>query len=252
MIRHFQRLGVTAVELMPVHQSCTTTRWPSGAHHYWGYNTIGFFAPHNGYASSAPAASRCRSSGRWSASTGGYRGHPRRRLQTTPPRATTWARRVVPRRRQRGLLPARPGRSRALLRHHRTATAQRRQHESLRLIMDSLRYWVTRCTATASASTSPPRWPASSSATGSPRSSTGEPGPDGREGQVIAEPWEVGGRLQVGGFPPLWTEWNGKYRDTVRASGVASRPASASSLALTGSSDLYEKDNRRPIGRSTS
>jgi hypothetical protein len=67
--------------------------------------------------------------------------------------------------------------------------------------------------------------------------------------KLIAEPWDVGeGGYQVGNFPPLWTEWNGKYRDTVRDfwRGEPSAP-SASSPPLTGSSDLYEHSGRKPI-----
>ena len=67
--------------------------------------------------------------------------------------------------------------------------------------------------------------------------------------KLIAEPWDVGeGGYQVGGFPPLWTEWNGKYRDTVRDF-WRGEPASLGEFAsrFTGSSDLYETDNRRPI-----
>ena len=67
--------------------------------------------------------------------------------------------------------------------------------------------------------------------------------------KLIAEPWDVGdGGYQVGGFPPLWTEWNGKYRDTVRDF-WRGEPGSLGEFALrfTGSSDLYEADNRRPI-----
>ena len=67
--------------------------------------------------------------------------------------------------------------------------------------------------------------------------------------KLIAEPWDVGeGGYQVGGFPPLWTEWNGKYRDTVRDF-WRGEPASLGEFAVrfTGSSDLYEADNRRPI-----
>ena len=67
--------------------------------------------------------------------------------------------------------------------------------------------------------------------------------------KLIAEPWDVGdGGYQVGGFPPLWTEWNGKYRDTVRDF-WRGEPAGLGEFAsrFTGSSDLYENDNRRPI-----
>ena len=68
MIEHLHDLGVTAVELMPVHQFVTDTRWSAqGLTNYWGYNTIGFFAPHNAYSLvRAARASRCRSSRRWS------------------------------------------------------------------------------------------------------------------------------------------------------------------------------------------
>ena len=66
MIEHFRRLGVTAVELMPVHQFVhDSTLLERGLSNYWGYNTIGFFAPHNDYASFGSAAGRCRSSRRW-------------------------------------------------------------------------------------------------------------------------------------------------------------------------------------------
>ena len=69
MIEHFKRLGVTAVELMPVHQFVhdSDAGRAAACRNYWGYNTIGFFAPHNDYASLRhAAASRCRSSRRWS------------------------------------------------------------------------------------------------------------------------------------------------------------------------------------------
>jgi glycogen operon protein len=67
--------------------------------------------------------------------------------------------------------------------------------------------------------------------------------------KLIAEPWDVGeGGYQVGGFPPLWTEWNGRYRDTVRDF-WRGEPASLGEFAsrFTGSSDLYESDGRRPL-----
>ena len=67
--------------------------------------------------------------------------------------------------------------------------------------------------------------------------------------KLIAEPWDVGeGGYQVGNFPPLWTEWNGKYRDTVRDF-WRGEPATLGEFAsrITGSSDLYQDDGRRPI-----
>ena len=105
--------------------------------------------------------------------------------------------------------------------------------------------------STASASTWPPPWPGSSTRwTGCRRSSTWSTRTrSSRQVKLIAEPWDVGeGGYQVGGFPPLWTEWNGKYRDTVRDF-WRGEPASLGEFAsrFTGSSDLYEADNRRPI-----
>ena len=67
--------------------------------------------------------------------------------------------------------------------------------------------------------------------------------------KLIAEPWDVGdGGYQVGNFPPLWSEWNGKYRDTIRDF-WRGQPATLPEFAsrLTGSSDLYQQDSRRPV-----
>ncbi len=69
--------------------------------------------------------------------------------------------------------------------------------------------------------------------------------------KLIAEPWDVGeGGYQVGNFPPLWSEWNGKYRDTVRDFWRgADRTLAEFAYRLTGSSDLYERDGRAPVGQ---
>ena len=71
-----------------------------------------------------------------------------------------------------------------------------------------------------------------------------------RQVKLIAEPWDVGeGGYQVGNFPPLWSEWNGQYRDTVRDfwRGDAGHARPSSRYRLTGSSDLYQADGRRPV-----
>src|SRR6185295_15340090 len=114
-----------------------------------------------------------------------------------------------------------------------------RHHESLRLIMDSLRYWVTEMHVDGF------RFDLASSLA----REFHEVDPLVSQVKLIAEPWDVGeGGYQVGGFPPLWTEWNGKYRDTVRdfwrgEQGTLGEFASR----FTGSPDLYEIDGRRPI-----
>ena len=109
-----------------------------------------------------------------------------------------------------------------------------------------------RCTSTASASTWPPRWPASS--TRSTGSSTFfelvQQDPVVSQVKLIAEPWDIGpGGYQVGNFPPQWTEWNGKYRDTVRDFWRGEPALAEFASRITGSADLYEDDGRRPFAQ---
>jgi glycogen operon protein len=126
-----------------------------------------------------------------------------------------------------------------------------RHHESLRLLMDSLRYWVTEMHVDGF------RFDLASSLARefhavdrlSAFFDLINQDPIVSQVKLIAEPWDVGeGGYQVGGFPPLWTEWNGRYRDTVRDF-WRGEPACLAEFAsrFTGSSDLYESDNRRPI-----
>ena len=255
MIRHFQRLGVTAVELMPVHQFVHDHALAErGLTNYWGYNTIGFFAPHNGYASF------------------GTRGQQVQEFRTMVKQFhragievildvvynhTAEGNHMGPTLSFRGvdnaayyrLVPGDPEHY-----YDTTGTGNSfnvRHHESLRLIMDSLRYWVTEmhvdgfrfdlASALAREFHSVDRLAAFFDLVNQD--------PTVARVKLIAEPWDVGeGGYQVGGFPPLWTEWNGKYRDTVRDF-WRGEPAGLGEFAsrFTGSSDLYEKDNRRPI-----
>ena len=118
----------------------------------------------------------------------------------------------------------------------------------LRLIMDSLRYWVTECTWTASASTSPARWRASSttSTACSAFFDIIHQDPVLSQVKLIAEPWDVGpGGYQVGNFPVLWSEWNGIYRDVVRDFWRGAAPAAEFASRFTGSADLYADEGRR-------
>jgi isoamylase len=255
MIKHFRDLGVTAVELMPVHQFVhDSTLHDKGLSNYWGYNTIGFFAPHNGYT--------CF----------GTRGEQVQEFKTmvrTLHRAgievildvvynhTAEGNHMGPTLSFRGVD------NQAYYRlvggdekfyYDTTGTGNSlnvRHHESLRLIMDSLRYWVTEMHVDGF------RFDLASSLARefhevdrlSAFFDLVNQDPIVSQVKLIAEPWDVGdGGYQVGGFPPLWTEWNGKYRDTVRDF-WRGEPASLGEFAarFTGSSDLYEADNRRPI-----
>ena len=144
-----QRLGVTAIELMPVHQFVQDrTLLDKGLRNYWGYNTIGFFAPHNDYARAGDArASRSRSSRRWSRRCT----RPASRSSstwstTTPPRATTSGPTLsLPRHRQRRRTTGwSTTTSSYYMDYTGTGNSLNVRHpHSLQLIMDSLRYWVT-------------------------------------------------------------------------------------------------------------
>jgi len=255
MIRHFRELGVTAVELMPVHQFVhDSTLAERGLRNYWGYNTIGFFAPHNGYA--------CF----------GTRGEQVQEFKTMV-RAlhragievildvvynhTAEGNHLGPTLSFRGidntayyrLVPEDPR-----YYYDTTGTGNSlnvRHHESLRLIMDSLRYWVLEMHVDGF------RFDLAASLAREFHEvdrlaaffDLVNQDPVVSQVKLIAEPWDVGeGGYQVGRFPPLWTEWNGKYRDTVRDfwRGEPARLAEFASR-FTGSSDLYEAEGRRPI-----
>lgn len=254
MIKYFQRLGVTAVELMPVHQFVhDSSLGERGLSNYWGYDTIGFFAPHNDYA--------CF----------GTRGEQVQEFKTMV-RAlhragievildvvynhTAEGNHLGPTLSFRGV--DNPAYYRLVdddPKHYYDTTGTGnslnvRHHESLRLIMDSLRYWVLEmhvdgfrfdlASALAREFHEVNRLAAFFDLVNQD--------PVVSQVKLIAEPWDVGeGGYQVGGFPPLWTEWNGKYRDTVRDF-WRGQPASLAEFAsrFTGSSDLYESDNRRP------
>ena len=255
MIRHLHELGVTAVELMPVHQFVhDSTLTEKGLSNYWGYNTIGFFAPHNDYASFGTRGEqvlefktmvRALHRAGIEVILDVVYNHTAEGNHLGP----TLSFRGVDNQAYYRLVPGDQ-------KHYYDTTGTGnslnvRHHESLRLIMDSLRYWVTEmhvdgfrfdlASALAREFHEVDRLSAFFDLVNQD--------PVVSQVKLIAEPWDVGeGGYQVGGFPPLWTEWNGKYRDTVRDF-WRGEPASLGEFALrfTGSSDLYEADNRRPI-----
>jgi isoamylase len=248
-------LGVTAIELMPVHQFVHDFHLlDKGCRNYWGYNTIGFFAPHNGYAAYGTRGSRCWSSRRWSRRCT----RPASRSSstsstTTPPRATTSARRWP----SAGIDNAAYYRlvSTTIAHYYDTTgtgnSLLMRSPHVLQLIMDSLRYWVTEMHVDGFrfdlAATLARQFHEVDKL--SAFFDLIQQDPIVSQVKLIAEPWDVGeGGYQVGNFPPLWTEWNGKYRDTVRDfwRGEAATLGEFASR-FTGSSDLYEHSGRKPI-----
>ncbi|KAB2349626.1 glycogen debranching protein GlgX [Actinomadura rudentiformis] len=254
MIDHFLDLGVTAVELMPVHQHIPEHAMVArGLTNYWGYNTIGFLAPHNAYSAS------------------GERGKQvlefKAMVRTLHEAGIEVILDVVYNHTAEGdhLGPTLSFRGIDNASYYRLRDDDKRYHldytgcgnslnvrspHALQLIMDSLRYWILEmhvdgfrfdlASALARELHDVDRLSAFFDLV--------QQDPVVSQVKLIAEPWDVGeGGYQVGNFPPQWTEWNGKYRDTVRDF-WRGQPATMPEFAsrLTGSSDLYEHSARRP------
>ena len=255
-IEHLVSLGVTALELMPVHQFVQdTTLQAKGLSNYWGYNTIGFFAPAQRVLRQRPA----RPAGAGvqvdgpGAARGRHRGDPRRRLQPhrrgQPPRARRSRSAASTTRRTTGW-------STTTRSHYFDTTGTgnsllMRNPHVLQLIMDSLRYWVLDMHVDGFrfdlAATLARQFHEVDRL--SAFFDLVQQDPVISQVKLIAEPWDVGeGGYQVGNFPPLWTEWNGQYRDTVRDF-WRGEPSTLGEFAsrITGSSDLYQEDGRHPI-----
>ncbi|XVV17350.1 glycogen debranching protein GlgX [Actinoplanes sp. CA-131856] len=255
MIKYLKKLGVTAVELMPVHQFVhDSTLIDRGLTNYWGYNTIGFFAPHNGYASFDGHGGQVQE---FKSMVKALHQAGIEVILDVVYNHTAEGNHLGPTLSFRGIdNPAyyRLVDEQKQYYYDTTGTGNSlnvRHHESLRLIMDSLRYWVTEmhvdgfrfdlAAALAREFHAVDRLAAFFDLVNQD--------PVVSQVKLIAEPWDVGdGGYQVGGFPPLWTEWNGRYRDSVRDF-WRGEPSSLGEFAsrFTGSSDLYEIDGRRPI-----
>jgi isoamylase len=255
MINHLKRLGVTAVELMPVHQFVHDSGLiEHGLSNYWGYNTIGFFAPHHAYASFRDHGGQVQE---FKAMVKALHRVGIEVILDVVYNHTAEGNHLGPTLSFRGI--DNPAYYRLVdddrqYYYDTTGTGNSlnvRHHESLRLIMDSLRYWVTEmhvdgfrfdlAATLAREFHEVDRLAAFFDLVNQD--------PIVSQVKLIAEPWDVGdGGYQVGGFPPLWTEWNGKYRDTVRDF-WRGEPGTLGEFAarFTGSPDLYEIDGRRPI-----
>ena len=255
VIDHLLSLGVTAVELMPIHQFVHDHRLlQRSLRNYWGYNTIGFFAPHNEYASTGQRGEQVNefkamvrtlhaagievildvvynhtAEGNHLGPTLCFKGIDNRayyRLVTDDP----------------SFYYDTTGTGNSLNVSH---------PHTLQLIMDSLRYWITEMHVDGF------RFDLAATLAREfhevDRLSTFfdliQQDPVVSRVKLIAEPWDIGeGGYQVGNFPALWSEWNGRFRDTVRDF-WRGEPSTVAELAsrLTGSSDLYQNDTRRPF-----
>jgi glycogen operon protein len=255
IVGYLQRLGVTAVELMPVHQFVPDHFSVSkGLTNYWGYNTIGYFAPHNGYSAAAERDGQVNEfktmvktlhvagievildvvynhtvEGDHRGPTLCFRGIDNAayyRLKEKDPRYNVDF----------------SGCGNCL---------DTRHPQVLALVMDSLRYWVTEMHVDGF------RFDLASVLARELHTMNRlsaffdlvQQDPVVSQVKLIAEPWDVGdGGYQIGNFPPLWIEWNGKYRDEIRDFWRCQHTTLREfAVRLAGSSDLYQQDSRRPL-----
>jgi isoamylase len=255
VIDYLVRLGITAIELMPVHQFVSDGfLTDKGLSNYWGYNTIGFFAPHGAYAASGQLGEQVPE---FKAMVHALHEAGIEVILDVVYNHTAEGSHLGPTLSFRGIDNAayyrltEPDRS---YYEDTTGTGNSlnvRHPHALQLIMDSLRYWVLDmhvdgfrfdlAAALARQFHEVDRLSAFFDLV--------QQDPVVSQVKLIAEPWDVGdGGYQVGNFPPLWTEWNGKYRDSVRDFWRGTSAALPEFAArLTGSADLYDAGNRRPI-----
>jgi glycogen operon protein len=252
-VGYFKELGITAVELLPAHQFVhDSVLVERGRRNYWGYNSIGYFAPHNEYSS------------------GGQRGEQvqefKRMVKTLHAAGievildvvynhTAEGNHLGPMLSFRGIDNAAYYRLQDDPRFYRDYTGtgnslNMRHPHVLQLIMDSLRYWVMEMHVDGF------RFDLAATLARelhdvdrlSAFFDLVQQDPVLSQVKLIAEPWDVGeGGYQVGNFPVQWSEWNGRYRDTVRDF-WRGEPATLADFGyrFTGSSDLYKADGRRP------
>src|SRR6478609_1461166 len=254
IIDHLTALGITAIELMPVHQFVQDTSLQDrGLSNYWGYNTIGFLAPHNGYSrgrrgeqvTEFKAMVKALHEANIEVILDVVYNHTAEGNEFGPTLCfkgidnAAYYRLVDD---NKGHYYDTTGTGNSLLMRH---------PHVLQLIMDSLRYWVTEMHVDGFrfdlAATLARQFHEVDKL--SAFFDLIQQDPIISQVKLIAEPWDVGdGGYQVGNFPPLWTEWNGKYRDTVRDfwRGESATLGEFASR-ITGSSDLYEHSGRKPI-----
>ena len=255
VIDHLTRLGVTAIELMPVHQFVNdSTLIDQGLSNYWGYNTIGFFAPQNTYSAFGERGQQVQE---FKAMVKSLHSAGIEVILDVVYNHTAEGNHLGPTLSFRGIDNGAYYRlveddKRYYMDYTGTGNTLNVRHpHSLQLLMDSLRYWVTEMHVDGF------RFDLAATLAREfydvDRLSTFfelvQQDPVVSQVKLIAEPWDIGpGGYQVGNFPPQWTEWNGKYRDTVRDF-WRGEPATLGEFAsrLTGSADLYETSGRRPV-----
>jgi len=254
IIEYLKNLGITAIELMPVHHFVQDDRLVKmGLRNYWGYNSLSFFAPHADYASSSHAGGQVRE----------FKDMVKKLhkagievILDVVYNHTAEGNHYGPMLGMKGLdnlnyYRLKDDEKQYYMDYTGTGNTVNMLHpRTLQLVMDSLRYWVVDMQIDGF------RFDlASALARGlfevgklSTFLDTIHQDPVISQVKLIAEPWDVGpGGYQVGNFPVLWSEWNGKYRDNVRSFWKGDE-VGVGELAyrLSGSSDLYEIGGRKP------
>ncbi len=255
---HLTKLGVTAIELMPVHQFVQdSTLLDKGLRNYWGYNTLAFLAPHSAYSTAARDGQGLGLQVQeFKAMVKAMHSAGIEVILDVVYNHTAEGNHLGPTLSFRGID------NQAYYRlveddefHYMDYTGTGntlnvRHPHSLQLIMDSLRYWVTEMHVDGF------RFDLASTLAREfyevDRLATFfelvQQDPVVSQVKLIAEPWDVGpGGYQVGGFPPQWSEWNGAYRDVVRDFWRGEPDLGDFASRLSGSSDLYEQSGRRPF-----
>jgi isoamylase len=253
-IEYLTGLGITAVELLPVHQFVHDAHLVErGLRNYWGYNSIGFLAPHNEYAASG---ARGEQVAEFKAMVRALHEASVEVILDVVYNHTAEGNHLGPVLSMKGIDNAAYYRlvtDDPYFYYDTTGTGNSlnvRHPHTLQLIMDSLRYWVNEmrvdgfrfdlAATLARQFHEVDRLAAFFDLI--------QQDPVVSQVKLIAEPWDLGeGGYQVGNFPALWSEWNGRYRDTVRDF-WRGEPATLGEFAsrLTGSSDLYQADTRHP------
>jgi isoamylase len=253
-IDYLKKLGITAVELLPVHHFVDDGHLvEKGLSNYWGYNTLGYFAPESRYSSSGDSGGQVREFKEMvkTLHAAGIEvildvvynhtcegNHLGPMLSMKGVCNTTYYRIV-------------PDQPRYYMDYTGTGNTLNVRHpQVLKLLMDSLRYWVTEMHVDGF------RFDLAATLARELHDvdrlggffDTIHQDPTVADVKLIAEPWDVGeGGYQVGNFPVLWAEWNGKYRDTVRRFWKGDGGQTSDfAYRLTGSSDLYQYDGRKP------
>ncbi|MCI1935996.1 MAG: glycogen debranching protein GlgX [Bifidobacteriaceae bacterium] len=255
VIDHLTKLGITAVELMPIHQFVNDSFLrEKGLSNYWGYNTIGFFAPHNAYSSSGDYGQQVNE---FKAMVKAYHAAGIEIILDVVYNHTAEGNYRGPTLSFKGI--DNQGYYRLVdgdQQHYFDTTGTgnsllMRSPHALQLITDSLRYWAQEMHVDGFrfdlAATLARQFQEVDKL--SAFFDIVQQDPIISQVKLIAEPWDLGsGGYQVGGFPASWSEWNGRFRDTTRDF-WRSEPSTLPEFAsrIMGSSDLYQSNGRRPV-----